>query len=89
MPPPLLGVTENEVPEQIAVGVTLAIDGFGFTVTVTVKGEPIQPLVLGVTVYVAVWEISVGLISVPVIEAWALAVVPPVIPPVTVGAAHE
>ena len=48
--PPLVGLTVKEVPEQMAAGVTLAITGFGFTVTTTVKVAPEQPFAVGVTV---------------------------------------
>ena len=46
-------MTLNEAPEHIAAGVTSAIVGFGFTVTVIVKGVPTQLPVepeVGVTV---------------------------------------
>ena len=45
--------------------------------------------VTGVTVYVAVWKVLVGLTSVPLIFAAAVPVAPPVIPPVTTGKGHE
>lgn len=49
-PPLFAGVTVKDVPEQIADGVTFAIDGFGFTVTVIVKVFPEQLPEVGVTV---------------------------------------
>lgn len=55
------------------------------TVTVRVKGTPVQDPAVGVTVYVAVWAIVVGLVSVPKIDAWLVPAAPPVIPPVTTG----
>lgn len=54
LPLPFVGVTVKVPSEQIAGGVTLAITGFGFTVTVMVNGFPEQPFVVGVTLYVAV-----------------------------------
>jgi hypothetical protein len=57
-PFPLEGVTENEVPEQMADGLIAEIIGFGFTVIVNVFEGPEQltlPLVnVGVTVIVAI-----------------------------------
>jgi hypothetical protein len=60
--------------------------GINLTVTVTVKVAPVQPPDTGVTVYVAVPFVAEGLISVPLILVAPLPEVPPVIPPVTVGA---
>lgn len=85
---PLTGVTLNPVPLH-AVTVFAAIVGFGFTVTVTVKLVPVHPPDNGVTVYVAVWLVLVGLVSVPVILAAPAPVAPPVSPPVTTGNPHE
>ena len=39
------------MPEQIGVGITFAIKGFGLTSTVTVKSAPTQVPEVGVTVY--------------------------------------
>ena len=49
-PPPLVGVTEFDVDEQIAVSVMLAIDGFGLTETETVNVDPEHNPDVGVTV---------------------------------------
>src|SRR5690349_24476487 len=62
----------------------LVTDGFGLTVTVTVNALPGQVPDVGVTVYVAVCAVLVGLVNVPVIDDPDPAT-PPVIPPVTVG----
>ena len=42
VPPPLIGLTVNKLPEHIDDGITLAIIGVGFTVTVRVNGDPTQ-----------------------------------------------
>ena len=45
------------MPEQIGVGITFAIKGFGLTATVIVKSDPTQLPVapeVGVTVYIIV-----------------------------------
>src|SRR5215472_6415557 len=84
---PLTGVTLKLPPLQI-VCVCAAMVGTGLTVTVTVKVEPVQLPDVGVTVYVAVCAVLVGLVSVPVILAWLVPAAPPVMPPVTVGADH-
>ncbi len=47
--PTFVGVIVKEAPLHI-VAVWAGIVGFGFTVTVTVKGVPEQLLVIGVTV---------------------------------------
>ena len=71
------------------VAVMAVTAGFGLTVTVTVKVDPTQVPDVGVTVYVAVCAVLVGLVSVPVILAGVPTLAaPPVIPPVTPGAAH-
>ena len=71
------------------VAVMAVTAGFGLTVTVTVKVDPTQVPDVGVTVYVAVCAELVGLLRVPVILAGVPTLdAPPVIPPVTPGAAH-
>jgi hypothetical protein len=77
-----------EVPEQIATPLAVIV-GKGFTVTVTEKVAPAQPLLLGVTTYVAVWLEAVVLVSTPVMLLAPEPVAPPVIPPVTVGTPQE
>ena len=67
------------------VAVIGVITAVGFTVTVTVNGDPVQVPDVGVTVYVAVCTALVGLTSVWLIDA-PVAVTPPVTPPVTIGA---
>ena len=61
---PLTGVTENAAALQVAAVIAVTA-GLGFTVTVTVKVEPVQVPDVGVTVYVAVCAVFVGLVSVP------------------------
>jgi hypothetical protein len=63
------------------------IAGTGLTVIITEKIIPAQPPEVGITVYVAVCTELVGLTSVPLIFV-PLPATPPVIPPVTVGAAQ-
>ena len=87
-PPPSTGIIVKTSPLQTK-GLMLAISATGLTVTVTVNGFPTQkPVVpdVGVTVYVAVCVVFVGLVNVPKIDACAVPAAPPVIPPVTVGA---
>ena len=91
-PPPLVGVVDVDVPEQIAESATAAIDGLGLTVTVTSNVSPVQFPDLGVTVYVTVIAAFVEFTSVPVAnEVVALATLALDIPerPVTTGASHE
>jgi hypothetical protein len=80
------GLTVKSTPLQMETVISV-IAGFGLTVTVTVNVAPGQLPEVGVTVYVAVCAVFVGLISVPVILAPAPAT-PPVRPPVTTGAVH-
>jgi hypothetical protein len=54
-------------------------------VATTVNVGPLQVPLLGVTVYVAVCGVFVGLVSVPVMLACPVALAPPVKLPVTVG----
>jgi hypothetical protein len=54
-------------------------------VATTVNVGPLQVPLLGVTVYVAVCGVFVGLVSVPLILDCPVAVAPPVNPPVTTG----
>ena len=68
----------------VLIGVTVAI---GLIVTTTVNGEfTPHNTVVGVTVYVAVCVLLVGLFKVPVILIAPLPLAPPVSPPVTLGA---
>jgi hypothetical protein len=48
-PPPLDGVVDEASPEQIVASVIAATDGFGLTVTVTLKAVPEQLPEVGVT----------------------------------------
>ncbi len=66
----------------------LVTAGLGLTVIVTVNAAPTQLPDVGVTVYVAVWLVFVGLVRVPKMLAWLVPAAPPVIPPVTTGAGH-
>jgi hypothetical protein len=70
---------------QIAVSDLIQAAGLGFTVTITEKGVPEQLPAEGVTVYVAVCAVFVGLVSVPLIVEALFPLAPPVTPPVTVG----
>jgi hypothetical protein len=84
---PSTGVTLK--PDSLhAVAVIGVIVGLGLTVTVTVKSAPTQlPSTtdeVGVTVYVAVCTVFVGLVRVPVMPV-PLPAAPPVMPPVTTG----
>jgi len=65
------------VPEQIVwlVGVDTA-SGVGFTRTVAVIGEPIQPLALGVIVNVTSTGAKVVLVNVPLISPTPLEAMP-------------
>jgi hypothetical protein len=65
VPPPLPGVTEVDVPEQIDVRVIASIDGLGFTVTATLKAVPGQLPAVGVTEYVTTIAAFVVLTNVP------------------------
>jgi hypothetical protein len=82
------GVVVKASPLQVAL-VMLEIAGLGLTVTINVKVEPAQVPEVGVTVYVAVWGVLVGLVKVPVMLAAPDPAAPPVSPPVTVGADQE
>jgi hypothetical protein len=80
----LTGTKFGEVPLQIVVA-SLGTAGFGFTVTVRVNDGPVQIPEVGVTVYVAVCTVLVGLVSVPFMLAAPMPAAPPVIPPVRIG----
>ncbi len=89
---PSRGVNEKLPPVQIAADMA-DIKGLGYTVTVTVNDGPTQPPraagAVGVTVYVAVWATFMLLTRVPLmLEGVPLLAAPPVMPPVTVGAAQ-
>jgi hypothetical protein len=78
----------NAVPLQ-TVSLCAGITGIGLMVTVNVNTSPGQPVGdSGVITYVAVCTVFVGFVNVPVIILVPLAGVPPVTPPVTVGACH-
>ena len=81
------GAVVNAVPLQI-VAVWFGTTGLGLMVATTVNVAPVQLPLVGVTVYVAVCAILVGLASVPLILACPVANAPPVKLPVTVGALH-
>lgn len=61
--------------------------GLGFTVTSIVKSAPVQLPEVGVIVYIAVCAEFVGFMRV-ILIVWPLLAIPPVRPPVTVGAPH-
>jgi hypothetical protein len=85
---PFTGATEKATAVHV-VAVLLAIVGFGRTVTVRVNVGPLHVPVRGVIVYVAVWLVFVGFVSVPAMLAWFAPAAPPVTPPVIAGTAHE
>jgi hypothetical protein len=61
----LVGVTTNGTPLHVTVLITV-ISGVGGIVTVTVNGKPSPQLeILGVTIYVAVWNVFTVLRKVP------------------------
>ena len=60
---PLDGVTVN-TPLQIVVLICV-IDGLGSTATVTKNVLPTHKLVAGVTVYIALYVVFVGFVTVP------------------------
>jgi uncharacterized membrane protein len=78
-----------KLPVLHTVAVIGVIAGFGSTVIVTVNVAPVQLPDFGVTVYVAVCRIFVGLLSIPLIFAAFVPVAPPVNPPVMAGNPHE
>jgi hypothetical protein len=82
---PFVGVTLNVAPLQ-PVAVMALIFAVGFTDTVKENTAPVQPLYVGVTRYVAVWVILVGLVNVPITAKVAVPLAPPVMPPDTDGA---
>jgi hypothetical protein len=80
-----VGVALKPTPLHVTAVIALIV-AFGFTVTVTVNVAPAPQLTVdGVTVYVAVCVMLVGLLNVPVILDAPEPVVPPVNPPVTLG----
>jgi hypothetical protein len=83
---PLVGVALNKTPLHPTAVIAL-ITALGLTVTVKVN-VPFTPhnVEVGVIVYVAVCVVFVGLVKVPVNIVAPLPVVPPVNPPVTLGA---
>lgn len=81
---PFAGVAVKAAPLH-ADPVIAVTAGTGLTVIVTVNVEPMHVPAVGVTVYVAVCAVLVGLLRVPVTEA-PLPAAPPVIPPETAGA---
>ncbi len=86
------GVTVKLTPLQTAAVIGL-IAGLGFTVSVNVNDAPVQPPnpagEAGIIVYVAVCGELVVLVSVPVMLVGVPTLAaPPVMPPVTTGAAQ-
>jgi len=82
---PLVGVTVNNTPLQLTPVIAVTL-GVGLIVTVTAKLAPIHVPDTGVTVYVALCCVFVGLTKVPLMFTAFVPVVPPVNPPVTTGA---
>jgi hypothetical protein len=83
----LTGVTVKAAALQADVVIAVTA-GTGLMVTVTVKVDPVQLPAVGVTVYVAVCGVLVGLVKLPLMLAAAVPAAPPVRPPVTTGAAQ-
>ena len=84
-----IGVIANPLHTTCVAGCVMV--GLGFTVTATVNGEDVIPqmALIGVTVYVAVCWVMVGLLNTPLMVAVPTAFeTPPVNPPVTAGADH-
>ena len=80
-----VGVTAKVTPLQTVVLIAVIV-AIGLTVTVTVNGVAgPQLLVDGVMIYVAVCAVLVGLNRLPVMVLTAVALAPPVKPPVTPG----
>ena len=73
---------------HIGVAMLFAMVAFGLTVTLIVNVPPVQLPDNGTIVYNAVCALFVGLVKVPDIVPTDDALVPPVIPPVTVGVDH-
>ena len=83
---PFVGVKLKVNPVQIVVLIDVIV-ATGLIVTVTVNVDAVPQLtIVGVTIYVAVCVVLVGLFKVPVILIAPLPLVPPVSPPVTLGA---
>ncbi len=80
----LVGLTVNNTPLQLTAVIAL-ITAVGLMVTVTVNAAPVQLPDNGVTIYVAVCAVFVGLVKLPLINDAFVALDKPVIPPVTVG----
>ena len=84
---PFAGVAVKAAAEHEVTDM-LVIAGIGNTVTVTVKEAPAQPLVVGVTVYVAVAFALPELVSVCEMLVCALACALPPVMPAPTGADH-
>lgn len=80
----LLGLKVNATPLQLLVLIEV-MAATGLMVTVTVNTAPVQLPDNGVTIYVAVWAVFSGLLRLPLISTWPVALAPPVSPPVTDG----
>ena len=83
---PFTGVVENAVPLQLTAVIALT-DATGFTVTVNTNVAFAPQLTdVGVTVYVALCAVLVGLVKVPkMFDPPPVPDKPPVSPPVTIG----
>ena len=82
----LVGDVLNTIPPHAAIDIAVTT-AVGFTVTVNTNDAFTPQLTeVGVTVYVALWAILVGLVSVPLRFTEPAPLPPPVIPPVTIGA---
>ena len=84
---PSVGVIVNSTPLHATVVIAVT-DALGLSVTVNWNGAPLpHAAVFGVTVYVALCTLFVGLNNTPLILVVGVRLeAPPVIPPVTIGA---
>ena len=82
-------IVTEKVPPLLIIVALGKICGRGFTVTLIVKVAPAQFPDEVVILYKAVCSAFVGLVSVPEIVPAFVALVPPVIEPVTTGLLHE
>ena len=82
---PLVGEARNATPLHVTVLIDVIFTR-GLSVRVNWNDAPVQPLVNGITVYVALCAVLVGLVRLPLILVCVNAAAPPVTPPVTIGA---
>ena len=81
---PFVGEARNATPLHVIVLIDVIFTR-GLRVSVNWNDAPVQPLVNGITVYVALCAVLVGLVRLPLILVCVNAAAPPVTPPVTIG----